>query len=178
MGPESSLRGCVYLGSHQVDPAVSRLLRWQDGVRVVGVEPAAGRMDEVLRGRLMGGAHIRHIESNPVADGLRHPVGALNWEVPKRSDHVQAMCAVSDEEIEEALAHCEKETEMRVEHSAVVGLAAALYCKDFHQDLVLDAANRGRTLKIGIIITVVMLQYVVIELGVLRYASSRKHYQN
>jgi threo-3-hydroxy-L-aspartate ammonia-lyase len=115
----------------------------QPGIRVVGVEPAAG--DDTQRS-LAAGERVR-IEIPPtIADGLQAPEpGELTFAVNRQ--RVDEIVTVSDEEIVEAMVFLFDRLKLVAEPSGAVGIAALLSGKletrDLRVGVVLSGGNVG-----------------------------------
>lgn len=106
---------------------------------VFGAEPSFQGADDCRRG-LESGKRVEAVSTLTIADGLRTPVGALNWEVVSNTDKVAGVFAVSEEQIKAAMRLVLERMKVVVEPSAVVGLAVCLYNEEFRR---LAEANGG-----------------------------------
>jgi threonine dehydratase len=114
------------------------------GVRVVGVEPAAG--DDTRRS-LEAGERIRIEVPRTIADGLQVPVpGALTFEVNR--DLVHEIVVVTDEEIIDAMAFMFDRMKLVTEPSGAAAVAALLSGKvdpaGHRVGVVVSGGNVGR----------------------------------
>lgn len=100
--------------------------------RVFGAEPAFEGADDASRG-LKARQRIAEVSSSTIADGLRTPVGLLNWEIVSDSKKVHGIFAVSEEEITMAMRLIIEELKVVVEPSACVPLAVVLFNEDFRR---------------------------------------------
>jgi threonine dehydratase len=100
--------------------------------RVFGAEPSFQGADDCRRG-LEAGARVEAVSTLTVADGLRTPVGVLNWEVISDQDKVEGVFSVSEEQIKAAMRLVLERMKVVVEPSAVVGLAVCLYNEEFRR---------------------------------------------
>ncbi|KAI0337950.1 tryptophan synthase beta subunit-like PLP-dependent enzyme [Trametopsis cervina] len=89
------------------------------GVRVFGAEPAGAA--DCAQG-LKEGRRIEDVDANTIADGLRTPVGVLNF--PIIQEKVEDVIVVSDEEIVEAMRLLWERLKLVVEPSGAAALAA------------------------------------------------------
>ncbi|KAH9939303.1 tryptophan synthase beta subunit-like PLP-dependent enzyme [Epithele typhae] len=89
------------------------------GARVFGAEPAGA--DDCARG-LARGSRVEDVDARTVADGLRTPVGVLNF--PVIQEKVEAVVTVSEEEIFEAMRLLWERMKIVVEPSGAVAFAA------------------------------------------------------
>ncbi|KAI0076959.1 tryptophan synthase beta subunit-like PLP-dependent enzyme [Panus rudis PR-1116 ss-1] len=90
------------------------------GVRVFGAEPAGA--DDCARS-LAEGKRREDVQANTIADGLRTPVGKLNF--PIIQEKVEKVIVVSDEEIVEAMRLLWERLKLVVEPSSATAFAAA-----------------------------------------------------
>ncbi|KAI0371466.1 tryptophan synthase beta subunit-like PLP-dependent enzyme [Pilatotrama ljubarskyi] len=90
------------------------------GVRVFGAEPAGA--DDCAQG-LKEGKRREDVQANTIADGLRTPVGALNF--PIIQEKVEKVVTVTDEDIIEAMRLMWERLKLVVEPSGATAFAAA-----------------------------------------------------
>ncbi|KAI0941225.1 hypothetical protein AcV7_002852 [Taiwanofungus camphoratus] len=90
------------------------------GVRVFGAEPAGA--DDCAQG-LEEGKRREDVQPDTIADGLRTPVGLINF--PIIQEKVEKVIVVSDEEIIEAMRLMWERLKLVVEPSGAVAFAAA-----------------------------------------------------
>lgn len=109
--------------------------------KVFGAEPSFQGADDVRRG-LQQGLRIDSVSSTTIADGLRTPVGKLNWEIVSDPTRVHGVFAVSEQEIKLAVKVIMDKAKLYVEPSAAVPLAVVLFNQDF-RDMV--AAKQGES---------------------------------
>ncbi|PSR77292.1 hypothetical protein PHLCEN_2v7985, partial [Hermanssonia centrifuga] len=88
-------------------------------VRVFGAEPAGAA--DCAQG-LADGRRIEHVNAETVADGLRTPVGKLNF--PIIQERVEGVIVVSDEEIVQAMKLMWERLKLVVEPSGAAAFAA------------------------------------------------------
>lgn len=100
--------------------------------QVFGAEPSFQGADDCRRG-LEAGARVEAVSTLTIADGLRTPVGLLNWEVISDKDKVKGVFSVSEEQIKAAMRLVLERMKVVVEPSAVVGLAVCLYNEEFRR---------------------------------------------
>lgn len=100
--------------------------------RVFGAEPSFQGADDCRRG-LEAGARVEAVSTLTIADGLRTPVGVLNWEVISDQDKAEGVFSVSEEQIKAAMRLVLERMKVVVEPSAVVGLAVCLYNEEFRR---------------------------------------------
>lgn len=110
--------------------------------RVFGAEPSFEGADDCRRG-LEAGARVEKVSTLTIADGLRTPVGMLNWEVISDKQKVAGVFSVSEEEIKGAMRLVLERMKVVVEPSAVVGLAVCLYNEEFRRMVEREAGEEG-----------------------------------
>ncbi|KAI0329630.1 tryptophan synthase beta subunit-like PLP-dependent enzyme [Cubamyces sp. BRFM 1775] len=89
------------------------------GIRVFGAEPAGA--DDCAQG-LKEGKRREDVQANTIADGLRTPVGVLNF--PIIQEKVEKVITVTDEEIVEAMRLMWERLKLVVEPSGAAAFAA------------------------------------------------------
>lgn len=89
-------------------------------IRVFGAEPAGA--DDCARG-LKEGKRVEHVDANTIADGLRTPIGELNF--PIIQQRVEKVIVVSEEEIIAAMRLMWERLKIIVEPSSAAAFAAA-----------------------------------------------------
>ncbi|KAH8424361.1 uncharacterized protein LDX57_002112 [Aspergillus melleus] len=100
--------------------------------KVFGAEPSFEGGDDCRRG-LLAGERVQAVKTLTIADGLRTPVGVLNWEVISDSNKVAGVYAVTEAQIKAAMRLVLERMKVVVEPSAVVGLAVCLFNEDFRR---------------------------------------------
>ncbi|KAJ5106083.1 Tryptophan synthase beta subunit-like PLP-dependent enzymes superfamily [Penicillium alfredii] len=110
--------------------------------RVFGAEPSFEGADDCRRG-LQAGQRVEAVTTLTIADGLRTPVGLLNWEVISNKEKVEGVFAVSEEQIKAAMRLVLERMKVVVEPSAVVGLAVCLFDEDFRRRVEQDGGEKG-----------------------------------
>lgn len=110
--------------------------------RVFGAEPNFEGADDCRRG-LKDGERVPAVSTLTIADGLRTPVGLLNWAVISDPKKVAGVYAVTEEQIKAAMRLVLERMKVVVEPSAVVGLAVCLYNEDFRRRVVAEAGEEG-----------------------------------
>jgi threonine dehydratase len=78
-----------------------------------------------------------------IGDGLRTPVGLLNWEVISNKKKVEGVYAVTEEQIKAAMRLVLERMKVFVEPSAVVGLAVCLFDEDFRRLVEREGGDEG-----------------------------------
>lgn len=110
--------------------------------RVFGAEPNFEGADDCRRG-LEAGERVPAVSTLTIADGLRTPVGLLNWAVISDPKKVAGVYAVTEEQIKAAMRLVLERMKVVVEPSAVVGLAVCLYNEDFRRRVATEAGQEG-----------------------------------
>ncbi|RAK72843.1 threonine/serine dehydratase [Aspergillus fijiensis CBS 313.89] len=108
--------------------------------KVFGAEPSFEGADDCRRG-LAAGERVPAVSTLTIADGLRTPVGLLNWEVIADKNKVAGAFAVTEEQIKAAMRLVLERMKAFVEPSAVVGLAVCLYNEEFRRLVEKEAPN-------------------------------------
>lgn len=109
---------------------------------VFGAEPSFQGGDDGRRG-LEQGKRIESVKTLTIADGLRTPVGVVNWGILSDQSKVQAVYAVTEQEIKMALRLVLERVKVVVEPSAVVGLAVILFNHDFRKMVAKKQSEAG-----------------------------------
>lgn len=102
------------------------------GVKVFGSEPRFEGANDGERG-LKEGKRIEKVSTLTIADGLRTPVGVLNWSIISNPEQVKGIYSVTEEQIKNAMKLVLERMKIVVEPSACVPLAVALYNEDFRR---------------------------------------------
>ncbi|KAJ5288915.1 hypothetical protein N7478_001945 [Penicillium angulare] len=110
--------------------------------RVFGAEPSFQGGDDCRRG-LGEGKRVEKVSTLTIADGLRTPVGVLNWEVISDKRKVEGVFSVSEEQIKAAMKLVVERMKVVVEPSAVVGLAVCLFDEDFRRRVQEQGGEEG-----------------------------------
>ncbi|KAH8667763.1 pyridoxal-phosphate dependent enzyme-domain-containing protein [Ilyonectria robusta] len=113
--------------------------------KVFGAEPSFGGADDAVRG-LEKGERIAQVSSSTIADGLRTPVGVLNWGIVSDPNKVEGVFAADEEEIKMAMELIFEKLKIVVEPSACVPFAVLLFNERF-RDLV---AQRQVETRVGV----------------------------
>ena len=109
---------------------------------VFGAEPSHQGGDDCRRG-LEEGQRVPTVKTLTIADGLRTPVGELNWAVISNPEKVAGVYAVTEDEIKAAMRLVLERMKVFVEPSAVVGLAVCLYNEEFRRRAEKEAGKVG-----------------------------------
>ncbi|KAE8354713.1 tryptophan synthase beta subunit-like PLP-dependent enzyme [Aspergillus coremiiformis] len=110
--------------------------------KVFGAEPSFEGADDCRRG-LEQGERVTSVKSLTIGDGLRTPVGRLNWEVISDKNKVEGVFAVTEEQIKAAMRLVLERVKVVVEPSAVVGLAVCLFNEDFRRMVEREGGEEG-----------------------------------
>ncbi|KAJ5511455.1 Tryptophan synthase beta subunit-like PLP-dependent enzymes superfamily [Penicillium expansum] len=109
---------------------------------VFGAEPSFEGADDCRRG-LQAGKRVEAVGTLTIADGLRTPVGLLNWEVISNQKKVEGVFAVTEEQIKSAMRLVIERMKVVVEPSAVVGLAVCLFDENFRRRVEQEGGKDG-----------------------------------
>ena len=112
------------------------------GTLVFGAEPSFEGADDGRRS-LAANKRITSVKTLTIADGLRTPVGEINWTVISDKSKVQGVFAVSEEQILKAMKLVLERMKVFVEPSAVVGLAVCLYDEGFRRIVEKEGGDAG-----------------------------------
>ncbi|EXJ79409.1 threonine dehydratase [Capronia epimyces CBS 606.96] len=115
---------------------------------VFGAEPSFQGADDAKRGR-RAGSRITSVRSLTIADGLRMPVGLVNWEIVRDKKKVEEIYSVSEDEIKMTMRLVLERMKLVVEPSACTTLAVVLFNPDFRR-LVAESQN-GRPWNVGVV---------------------------
>ncbi|GIJ88052.1 hypothetical protein Asppvi_006968 [Aspergillus pseudoviridinutans] len=110
--------------------------------RVFGAEPSFEGADDCRRG-LDAGQRVDSVKTLTIADGLRTPVGILNWEVISDRTKVAGVFSVTEDQIKAAMRLVLERMKVVVEPSAVVGLAVCLFNEEFRRLVEKEAGPDG-----------------------------------
>lgn len=110
--------------------------------RVFGAEPSFQGGDDCCRG-LGEGKRVEKVSTLTIADGLRTPVGLLNWEVISDKRKVEGVFSVSEEQIKAAMRLVLERMKVVVEPSAVVGLAVCMFDEEFRRRVEEEGGEEG-----------------------------------
>lgn len=119
---------------------------------VFGAEPSFQGGDDARRG-LATGKRIESVKTLTIADGLRTPVGIINWEVLKDKSKVEGVYAVTEEQIKAATRLVLERMKVFVEPSGCVGLAVVLYDEAFREMVAQKQQEEGgiRAWDVGVV---------------------------
>ena len=125
LGGGGLLAGVATYFSHPSGSQINKTL-------VFGAEPSFQGGDDARRG-LVAGKRIESVKTLTIADGLRTPVGLINWEVLSDKSKVEGVYAVTEEQIKAAMRLVLERMKVFVEPSGCVGLAVVLYDEGFRE---------------------------------------------
>ena len=112
------------------------------GTKVFGAEPSFQGADDGRRG-LAANHRVTTVKTLTIADGLRTPVGEINWTVISDKSKVNGVFAVTEEQILSAMKLVIERMKVFVEPSAVVGLAVCLYNEEFRKIVEEEGGEEG-----------------------------------
>tara|TARA_R110002060_G_scaffold15558_2_gene21699 strand:+ start:871 stop:2079 length:1209 start_codon:yes stop_codon:yes gene_type:complete len=112
------------------------------GTKVFGAEPSFQGADDARRG-LLKDTRIEHVASSTIADGLRTPVGEINWKMVSDKTKVEGVFVVGEDEIKMAMRVIYEEMGILVEPSGCVPLAVVLFDDDFRAMVGQEVKDRG-----------------------------------
>ena len=112
------------------------------GIRVFGSEPRYQGANDGERG-LKEGKRIESVSTLTIADGLRTPVGKLNWTIISDPEKLKGIYSVTEEQIKKAMKLVLERMKIVVEPSACVPLAVVLYNEDFRRMVEKEAGEEG-----------------------------------
>ncbi|KAL8848712.1 MAG: hypothetical protein Q9221_006256 [Calogaya cf. arnoldii] len=112
------------------------------GTKVFGAEPSFQGADDGRRG-LAANQRVITVKTLTIADGLRTPVGEINWTIINDKSRVQGVFAVTEEQILSAMKLVMERMKVFVEPSAVVGLAVCLYNEEFRKLVEEEGGEEG-----------------------------------
>ena len=115
---------------------------------VFGAEPSFEGADDARRG-LEQGKRIEIVKSLTIADGLRTPVGVVNWVIVSDKKQLEGVYSVSDEEIKMTMRLVFERMKVVVEPSGCVPLAVVLFNQDFRKMVV--EKQQGKTWDLGVV---------------------------
>ena len=110
--------------------------------RVFGSEPRFEGANDGERG-LKEGRRIEKVSTLTIADGLRTPVGVLNWSIISDPEKLKGIYSVTEDQIKKAMKLVLERMKIVVEPSACVPLAVVLYNEDFRRMVEKEAGENG-----------------------------------
>ncbi|KAJ5818064.1 Tryptophan synthase beta subunit-like PLP-dependent enzymes superfamily [Penicillium riverlandense] len=130
------------VGGGGLNSGVATFFSDKPTTRVFGAEPSFEGADDCRRG-LQAGQRVEAVSTLTIADGLRTPVGLINWEVISNKKKVEGVFAVSENQIKAAMRLVMERMKVVVEPSAVVGLAVCLFDEDFRRRVEQEGGEDG-----------------------------------
>ncbi|KAF9891932.1 hypothetical protein FE257_002895 [Aspergillus nanangensis] len=130
------------VGGGGLNAGVATFFSDKTATQVFGAEPSFEGADDCRRG-LQTGERVGMVKTLTIADGLRTPVGVLNWEVISDRSKVAGVYAVSEEQIMAAMRLVLERMKVVVEPSAVVGLAVCLFNEEFRRRVAQEGGEQG-----------------------------------
>ena len=115
---------------------------------VFGAEPSFEGADDARRG-LEQGKRIESVKTLTIADGLRTPVGIVNWGVVSDKKKVEGIYSVTEDEIKMTMRLVFERMKVVVEPSGCVPLAVVLFNQEF-RDMVVEK-QKGRAWDVGVV---------------------------
>ncbi|PVH98260.1 threonine dehydratase catabolic [Periconia macrospinosa] len=112
------------------------------GVRVFGAEPSFEGADDARRG-VAAGSRVTSVKTLTIADGLRTPLGEINWKIISDPSYIAGLYAVTEQNIKDAMRLVLERMKCFVEPSAVVGLAVILFNEDFRKMVERESGDEG-----------------------------------
>jgi threonine dehydratase len=112
------------------------------GIKVFAAEPSFEGGDDARRG-VAAGERITTVKTLTIADGLRTPLGEINWKIVADPSYVHSLYSVTEDNIKDAMRLVLERMKCFVEPSAVVGLATILYNEDFRKLVEREAGEEG-----------------------------------
>ena len=119
---------------------------------IIGAEPSFQHANDAELG-LSSGQRIPHVSSLTIADGLRTPVGVINWAIVSDPAKVAGIYSVTEAQIKEAMKLVFERMKMVVEPSGAVGLAVVLFNERFRRWVAEQqrAEGKGRRWDVGVV---------------------------
>ncbi|KAL4944273.1 hypothetical protein BDV06DRAFT_96680 [Aspergillus oleicola] len=130
------------IGGGGLNSGVATFFSDKPRTKVFGAEPSFEGADDCRRG-LDAGSRIDSVKTLTIADGLRTPVGILNWEIISNKSKVAGVYSVTEEQIKAAMRLVLERMKVVVEPSAVVGLAVCLFNEEFRRLVEREAGSEG-----------------------------------
>ncbi|KAL8720661.1 MAG: hypothetical protein Q9181_007867 [Wetmoreana brouardii] len=115
---------------------------YHTGTRVFGAEPSFEGADDGRRG-LEAKQRITTVKTLTIADGLRTPMGEINWTVISDKSKVEGVFAVTEEQILSAMRLVVERMKVFIEPSAAVALAVCLYNEEFREVVEEEGGEEG-----------------------------------
>jgi threonine dehydratase len=112
------------------------------GIRVFGSEPRYQGANDGELG-LKQGKRIENVSTLTIADGLRTPVGVINWSIISDPAKLRGIYSVTEEQIKKAMKLVLERMKLFVEPSSCVPLAVVLYNETFRRVVEKEAGEQG-----------------------------------
>ncbi|KAB8202206.1 tryptophan synthase beta subunit-like PLP-dependent enzyme [Aspergillus parasiticus] len=109
---------------------------------VFGAEPSFQGGDDGRRG-LAAGSRIPTLSTLTIADGLRTPVGEINWTVISDQKKVRGVFSVTEDQIKDAMKLVLERMKLVIEPSAAVPLAVVLFDEEFRTIADKEGGEKG-----------------------------------
>ena len=110
--------------------------------RVYAAEPSFQGADDGKRG-LEAGKRVTKVSTLTIADGLRTPLGEINWTIISDKEKVRGAFAVTEEQIKKAMKLVLERLKVFVEPSACVGLAVVMFDEGFRRECEKEGGLEG-----------------------------------
>ena len=110
---------------------------------IFGAEPQFQSANDAELG-LKAGKRVEHVSTLTIADGLRTPVGILNWAILSDPEKVEGVYSVTEDQIKSAMRLVFERMKLVVEPSGCVGLAVVLYNEPFRKMVTEKQRVEGR----------------------------------
>lgn len=141
-GPKNLDAVITPIGGGGLNAGVATYFSNKPQTKVFGAEPSFEGADDCRRG-LLAGKRVEAVSTLTIGDGLRTPVGLLNWEVISDKRKVERVYAVTEEQIKAAMRLVLERMKVLVEPSAVVGLAVCLFDEEFRRLVEREGGDEG-----------------------------------
>ncbi|CAI7643562.1 unnamed protein product [Penicillium pancosmium] len=109
---------------------------------VFGAEPSFEGGDDGRRG-LAYGSRIPTVSTLTIADGLRTPIGEINWTVISDQNKVRGIFAVTEQQIKDAMKLILESLKVFIEPSAAVPFAVILFDEEFRRIVMKEGGKVG-----------------------------------
>ena len=107
-----------------------------------GAEPRFEGANDAEIG-LKTGKRVEHVSTLTIADGLRTPVGVLNWSIVSDKSKVEGIYSVTEQQIKDAMRLVFERMKLVVEPSGCVPLAVILYNEEFRTMIAQKQQEQG-----------------------------------
>jgi threonine dehydratase len=97
---------------------------------IFGAEPSFSGANDAELG-LRSGKRVEHVSSLTIADGLRTPLGLLNWAIISDPGKVAGVYSVTESQIKDTMRLVFERMKLVVEPSGCVALAVVLFSEEF-----------------------------------------------